>query len=495
MALHNVVREESRHAGFDGWRIKAPDGEYIAAFDEFSKSIKDEKYATRKRYCEVVSRFIDYLYEVEILGKGHVSRVQVNQAIDYYILLLRDGDQVSFTSARKSRDDDAPSEEALREASLRKVAIRLGIKPLSARSWSNTTAPLNRFLRLCALLQEEAHEMALLRAQVDPEAVQLASLDSRPLLDAVAGSTALSRSEVAGIRLASALGPVIRFRGEDLKRPRGIRGPKIKSAQRDTEVFDFPMGHFTRLLDAANSWRDRALWLLTAASGIRRSEALNVEWHHIDFDSQIVYVLDPDYVRYGRDLAETDRYDRFKGRVVSWTYLRMPYRQLFFEALLEYRRREYVLPQDGNDYVFQFVEPSRRGRPYRQASDAALNQQFVSAVERAQIPGPPMSPAYVWTQHSLRHAYGVYMLNDFRVAGQELPGLTEAEVQLLMGHKLISSTRKYARPKETRLRQKLAMHDQMLLGYDAPHALEGLPAPFLERLRLQQENLNRLANV
>jgi len=87
------------------------------------------------------------------------------------------------------------------------------------------------------------------------------------------------------------------------------------------------------------------------------------------------------------------------------------------------------------------------------------------------------------------------MLNDFRVAGQELPGLTEAEVQLLMGHKLISSTRKYARPKETRLRQKLAMHDQMLLGYDAPHALEGLPAPFLERLRLQQENLNRLANV
>ncbi|EIF30154.1 site-specific recombinase XerD [Burkholderia sp. Ch1-1] len=495
MALRNVVREESRHTGFDGWRLKGPDGAYIAAYDEFSKSVKDEKFATRKRYCEVVSRFIDYLYEVGILGKGHVSRAQVNQSIDYYLLLLRDGDQVSFTSARKDDDCGAWDEEALRESSLRKVAVRLGIQPLSARSWSNTTAPLNRFLRLCALLQEEAHEMALLRAQVDPKTVQLASLDARPLLDAVSGSAFLSRNEVASIRFASALGPVIRFRGEDLRRPRGIRGPKIKSAQRDTEVLDFPMDHFGTLLDAATCWRDRALWLLTAASGIRRSEALNVEWHHIDFDAQIVYVLDPEYLRYGRDLPESDRYSRFKGRAVSWTYLRMPYRQQFFEALLEYRRREYVLPEDDNDYVFQFVESSKRGVPYRQASDTALNKQFVRAVERAQIPGPPMSPRYIWTQHSLRHAYGVYMLNDFRVVGQELPGLTEAEVQLLMGHKLVTSTRKYARPKETRLRQKLAMHDQMLLGYDAPQALEGLPAPFIERLRLQQENLNRLANV
>ena len=495
MALHNVVREDSRHAGFDGWRLKGPDSEYIAAFDEFSKSIKDESYATRKRYCEVVSRFIDYLYEVGILGKGHVTRAQVNQSIDYYLLLLRDGDQVSFTNKRNGSDGGASSDEGLRESSLRKVAIRLGIQPLSTNSWSNTTAPLNRFLRLCALLQEEAHEMALLRARVSAETVQLASVDSRPLLDAVAGSTSLSRNEVASIRFASALGPVIRFRGEDLRRPRGIRGPKIKSPQRDTEALDFPMEHFGGLLNAATCWRDKALWLLTAASGIRRSEALNVEWHHIDFDSQVVYVLDPEYVRYGRDLSESDRYRRFKGRVVSWTYLRTPYRQQFFEALSEYRRNEYVLPEDGNDYVFQFVDPGKRGVPYKKASDAALNKQFVRAVQRAQIPGPPMSPGYTWTQHSLRHAYGVYMLNDFRVVGQELPGLTEAEVQLLMGHKLVTSTRRYARPKESRLRQKLAMHDQMLMGYDAPHALEGLPTPFVERLRLQQEYLDRLANV
>jgi len=495
MALRNVEREESRAAGYDSWRLKGPDGEYIAAFDRFAHSIRDEKFATRKRYCEVVSRFIDYLHEVGIIGAGPVTRTQVNDAIDYYILLLRDGERLSLR-ARQSAGSDGAEEIVRREAALRQVAARLGIVPLAAGSWSNTTAPLNRFLHLCALLQEEAHELAVFRAKVGARAIEDAYIDSRPLLEAIEGSQLFSKAEVANIKLSSALGAVIRFRGEDLRRPKGIKGPKISAAQHDTVALDFPMEHFQKLLNAATSWRDRTLWLLTAASGIRRSEALNVEWHHIDIDAQVVYVLDPLHRRYGRDLSEGDRLDRFKGRVVSWTYLRMPYRQQFFDALLEYRRREYVLPEDGNDYVFQFVESGKRGIPYRQASDNALNKSFTGAVKRAGILGPATDSSHVWTQHSLRHAYGVYMLNDFQVAGQPLPGLTETEVQLLMGHEQIASTRQYARPKEARLRQKLAIHDQLLLGYEALPELSALPAPFAKRLSLdgaaekETENVN-----
>jgi integrase len=317
-----------------------------------------------------------------------------------------------------------------REAGLRKTAQRLGITPLAPRSWSNTIAPLNRFLRICSMLQEEAHQLAEFRGKLNLQELQASGVDYKPLIDAVDGCSLLSRAEVKHIKQASFLGAVIRFRGSELSRPRGVSAPKIKKAQRDTEVFDFPMAEFPKLLSAATSWRDKALWLLTAASGIRRSEALNVEWHHIDFDKQTVYVLDPEYTRYGKDLADEERHRRFKGRAVSWTYLRSPYRQWFFEALLEYRKREYVLPADGNDYVFQYVTHAHRGVPYRQASDQTLNKSFTSAVVRAAIQGPPMNPEYVWTQRSLRHAYGVFLLNDMAIPGQELPGLSARSGEL-----------------------------------------------------------------
>jgi hypothetical protein len=82
------------------------------------------------------------------------------------------------------------------------------------------------------------------------------------------------------------------------------------------------------------------------------------------------------------------------------------------------------------------------------------------------------------------------MLNDFQVPGQAFPGLKETEVQMLMGHTHINSTRKYARTKENRLKQKLALHDHLLLGYEVTNDFASLPAPFVERLRLQYQQLH-----
>jgi hypothetical protein len=432
MALRNVVREESRLTGTDSFRLRDPHGNYILAFDAFAESIEDQKYATRKRYCEVVSCFIDYLYEVKIVGDGPVTRSAVNRAVDYYVVLLRDGDQIKLYSVPEA-EILHPGDIEVRQAALRDVARRLDIQPLAANSWSNTVAPLNRFLRTCELLEREAHEIALYRARIAPEIVNTAFVNYLPLIDAIEGSSLLTRAEVAHIKFSSVLGGVIRFRGADLTRPKGIRGPKLKDKQQDTKVFDFPMRYFSRVLENATSWRDRALWLLEAAAGIRRSEALNLEWHQIDLEKQTVYVLDPTYLRFGKEVSAADRHDRFKGRTVSWTYLRMPYRQQFFEALLEYRKREYVLPEDGNDYVFQYVESTRRGVPYRMASDKSFVKAFKAVVVRAGVPGPPMSPEHVWTEHSLRHAYGVFMLNDFQLPNRTAPGLTETSVQVLMG--------------------------------------------------------------
>lgn len=308
--------------------------------------------------------------------------------------------------------------------------------------------------------------------------VEASAIDYTPLLEAVEGSVHLTRAEVNHIKNASILGGVIRFRGEELCRPRGLSvGRKGK---RPTKVRDFPMEYFPALLNAATFFRDRALWTLLAADGIRRSEGLNLQWHQIDIDREEVYVDDPEHIRYGRSLSEDERAQRFKGRVVSWTYLRLPYRKWFFQFLQEYRRHEYVLPADGNDFVFQILIDPYRGRPLREAADSTLNDAFTSAVRRAGIPGPPMKPDHVWTCQSLRHAYGMYMLNDVEVPGQVHPGLTLAEVQLLMGHKDINATRKYARPRDERIKEKLIMSERK--AFPPPDSVSPLPVLIAKRL-------------
>lgn len=459
MALIHVRKVSVNQFGIAGWQLLDPDSVPISVFSEYCRKLAGLKYATRLRYTTVVARFIDYLYEVRVLGGVPVSRRAVNDAIEYYTALLRSGEQISLAVGKRERARYADGGEA-RELALRGVAKRLGIKPLAAGSWDNTLAALNRFLRVCSLLEREAKEISLLKGGIEVSLVTAAEWDYAPLLQAVDGVTTFSPEEVRHIKHSTMLGGAIRFRGDELKRPKGLQQSSRQQAQVDVDSLDFPEEHFPALLKSATSWRDRALWTLMFANGIRRSEALNLQWCDIDFAARVVYVLDPDMLRYGREVTLSERESRFKGRTMSRTYLRQPYRDWFFEYLSRYRKEEYRLPLDGNDFVFQYLISPHYGRPLHEATDETLNSAFTSAVKRAGILGPPISRDYVWTGHSLRHSFGRYMLNDYKVPGQERPGLTEAEVQMLMGHKKLASTRKYAKLRASTLRDKLLAHDQ-----------------------------------
>ena len=476
MALIHVRKVRVNQFGIASWQLFAPDGVPISVFSEYCRKIAGLKYTTRLRYTTVVARFVDYLYEVQLLGGAPVSRGVVNDSIDYYIALLRSGDQISLAVGKRERARYAEGDEA-REQALRAVAKRLGIEPLAAGSWDNTLAALNGFLRVCSLLEREAKEIALLKGGIEVRLLAAAEWDYRPLLQAVDGVSAFSAEEARHLKHSTMLGGVIRFRGDILMRPRGLRQSSRQQAQVDVDSLDFPEEYFPALLQSATSWRDRALWTLLLANGIRRSEGLNLQWCDIDFAARVVYVLDPDLLRYGREVAIEERERRFKGRSMSRTYLRQPYRDWFFEYLNRYRKEEYRLPLDGNDFVFQYLISPHHGRPLHQATDETLNSAFTSAVKRARIPGPPISRDFVWTGHSLRHAFGRYMLNDYKVPGQAQPGLTEAEVQMLMGHKDIASTRKYAKLRASKLQAKLLAHDHQFIQGNAPAPCLALAAP------------------
>lgn len=483
MALVHVRKEEANVLGKPSWLLRDPTGLRIAVFDKFCKNISGLEFESRERYTTVVSRFIDYLYEVRVLGAGPVTRSAVNEAIDFYMVLLRDGEAVSL-AIRKRRNVRVYVEgDQAREARLREVANRLGITPLAANSWSNTIAPLNTFLRTCAEMEREVHELSLLKGGVAQDIVLRAQIDYRPLLEAVSGVSTLSFAEVQNIKHSSMLGGVIRFRGgKELTRPRGLR----QSAREISGVSSnlaFPEERFGDLIDAATSWRDRALWTLEYGTGVRRSEGLNLRWCDIDFAEREVYVLDPALLRYGRDITPEVRDLRFKGRTVSWTYFRQPYRDWFFDFIHRYRREEYRLPQDGNDYVFQYLIAPHYGRPLHEASDETLNAAFKTAVVRADIPGPPVDRSYVWSSHSLRHGYANFMTNEFQVPGQAYPGVTLSEAQMLLGHKDLRSTQKYVKREATKLKEKLLAHDVEYADI-ASHAPKVLAAPAAESPRL-----------
>ena len=270
MALVNVRKEAVNEFGQRSWALYDPTGVPISVFTEFCRKLDGLKYATRLRYTTVVARFIDYLYEVKVLGGPPVSRAVVNDAIDYYLALQRCGDQISLAVGKRERARYAEGDEA-REAALRAVARRLEIGPLASKSWDNTTAALNRFLRLCALLEREAKEMALLKGGIEKSLVGEAEWDYGPLLKAVDGATSFTSEEVQHLKLSTMLGGVaIRFRGRDLTRPKGLPKSSRQQSQVDVNSLDFPERHFPALLAKAHFWRERALWTLLYASGVGR---------------------------------------------------------------------------------------------------------------------------------------------------------------------------------------------------------------------------------
>jgi integrase len=460
--LKNLVRKEASKAGARTWTLVHGDLA-VSSFSTFCERNAGYAYATQKRYAEAVSLFLDYLFEGGVFDDP-VTSSYLNSLIDAYPALLRDG---SETLAARIESSVGSSEQHLR---LAKVARALGWRPMAPHSFANTLAAVNRFLRLSEMLAREAYEKA--------QALGLPT-SGLGLIKALEGTTVLSRHEVAAMRQNSMLGSVAKFNPNGIQRARRLTAPRTQ-AQISRDL-DFPLEWLPALIENAGSWRDRALWLLLAAAGLRISEAKNLLIEDIDLAAQEVFVLNPASRRFPVPAADA-RIHRFKGRAMAVTYLFPPLRQQFFSALEQYLRHEFVPAYKPGEppYLFQYVEPKYRGRPLADASDSANAQNFKRAVRRAKVPLPHGAPE--WTPHSLRHLYGVYMVNDYPVnPALGKFGLELVEVQMLMGHKSIRSTEHYARSKLRRLAAKLRAVDEEMLGLTTEE-LGRLPLSVLNRL-------------
>ncbi|WP_449100720.1 tyrosine-type recombinase/integrase [Pseudomonas veronii] len=167
----------------------------------------------------------------------------------------------------------------------------------------------------------------------------------------------------------------------------------------------------------------------------------------IDIDARTIRIEDPNFHR-NPAAEKAARKLPFKGRTLATIVMFEPFKSMFFESLADYLD---VRPTTDSDYLFVSNERHTYGEPLLLLRNMnSLNRSLNRALRKAQVDLGTMSPATgaPYTSHSLRHFYGVWARNFVYIPGRNQMGLTLSEIKLLMGHKDIRSTEKYARLSE-----------------------------------------------
>jgi len=273
--LINFQRESCFRNGQPTWLLRTHDGIEVEAFSRFSEFAQRYAPRTTKRYLEVVGRFLDYLFQAGVFGITAPTTRRLNTVIDAFPLLLRDGSELT---ARRVLQQASPDSD---DQWLATTAQALGWPPLKPRSFANTLAAINHFLSLSESLASEELERARLLG---------IEHNGRPdgLIRALQGKSKVTNEEVHRMRQNSMLGSVAKYVGMELCAP-GACARLKPTFQEDVENKAFPLEYLSALIEAASSWRDKTLWLLLAASGIRTSEARNLLLEDVQTDEQKVY--------------------------------------------------------------------------------------------------------------------------------------------------------------------------------------------------------------
>lgn len=458
--LHvSVINGE--YAGHPVLQVVGHDGECIEAYDCFQREMHDRgaSHGTIERYSLPPIRLIDYFYEAKVIGMPTTNEA-IKEAIAEFKSLLEYGPNSTIQRV---------SDYA------RKAGIKKG---LAGKSFSPTLSSINLFLTCCQDLARQT--LAHLKLSGIPEA---SFEDLRLTFTQINQIKTINEYERRRLSRNSLYGGVVRILpGGRLQRTSGLKTRRSARAPLNgvSGYLDFPIEHLGRLIDALPSHRDKAYFLLAAGGGLRGHEIQNLRKKHIDTKNLRVWVEDPRHDRTAGLMPPEDKL-RFKGRTTAKVVFFEPLKSLFFEHLKKYLDEEAVPLRSEDDYVFQIIEPSRRGAPLRDADDRWLVKSFQRAVRIIRIPPPnPLHPNLQWTPHSLRHLYGVYMYNFVPLENGQYGFRDLTILQALMGHSDIDSVRHYARIDRRTIDLRMEVADEII--YNGSVMLSDMPEIIARRL-------------
>lgn len=313
----NVSLRKRNTNGQATWVLLGPDGKPIPAFSAFAHSLRNVAKNTRDSYCRYLAEFFDYLMEVATLHGGHITKLQLTEAIEAYSDFLQLG-------------LDAHNNIAQAVAS----EIRPGTN--SSASLVPKMAAVRRFLRLSEDVRKEMAELARYKGE------GAVSVDSDALLPNVDKRRELRPVEIRAMQANSMLAGVI------AGGPKFIDCVVLPGGGGDipyTQSRAFPFDKALEFIDAMPTFRDKALYALLAASGCRTHEALQLLMEDLDVLEGTVLLVGPE-TRPGhpsyRVLSSEERAAlAWKGRATQLTLLIEPFASKFFEALKGYLDNEH----------------------------------------------------------------------------------------------------------------------------------------------------------
>lgn len=460
--LKNVTLMKDTKHGKVTWRLLGPNGIPLESFTAFADSLlRKHGFNTRVSYCRHLAAFYDYLFEAEVvLSKNTPSepltRAKLKNILEAYDEYLVHG-------------EDSGNEIA-RLVSQSKPSTRY-----SASTSALMHAPLRKLLSLSEHIRQDLQELGPLGMAsvggVDTESL-FPELHSKVPVTQRQYRTLVTNSMIAGVISG---GP--QFLNSTVL-------PTTTAQINYDENRAFPFDKIEGFIKAQKSFRDKAFYAFLAASGCRSHEGLQLLLDDIDVGAGTVALVDPAlrtnhpsylYLKPGeRDLLA------WKGRTTECTLLIEPFASIFFENLEHYMAKEYI-PHGLHRFVFQYRVKGQEGRPYFLSAHASRQEAFKRSAAAVGLEGMVSGP------HSLRHAYGTYLLNYFpRLSGDY--GLPVAFVQQLMGHSEEKSTLRYARYDKDLMQLELRHANGMIYNGAAHKSIVQLK---LEALNTQVRKLQQ----
>lgn len=431
VTLVKVLRE-----GATAFKLLGPTGAEVSSFAAFAESLRNAPPNTRKQYCSNVADFFDFYFEAVchltvLTGCDEILRGHLLDIIEAW------GDYLLRGS---TADAELP----------RIVAQTLPSRLVKPGTVDNKRAALSAYLRLSERFRRESNELANLH-------VAAGIIDPEPLLNELSHLRLIGLDERAKMLRTSVHAASTTYGTSTRKQAlfQSLVGSNSTNELDPNRAF--PLEKFRDFVDVLTSYRDKALYCLYAATGCRASEGLQLLWSDIDIPKGTVALYSPFTRIHLPSYASLTPQERqclaWKGRQTSRTFLIEPFASMFFENLERYYLEEYI-PHGRDQFVFQIAKRPEHGRPYFATDPTTRQDVFDRAVNKIGVP-------YLAGPHSLRHAYGTYLVNYLpRINGEF--GLPIGLVRVAMGHSSIASTERYAVLDEDLIRADLEFASLMV---------------------------------
>ncbi|MGA4275686.1 tyrosine-type recombinase/integrase [Ralstonia nicotianae] len=459
--LRNVTLLQTSKDGKATWRLLGPGGMPLESFTAFSDSLlRKSPFNTRATYCRHLAEFFDYLFEASAQ-------------------LHAEGPSTSFTRILLQEIIEAYNDYlVLGPASEKRVAVLVDrTKPspqVSPTSAALMHAPVRKFLHLSEHIRRELEELS-------DKGLRTEEVDRQPLLVDLVAKKIVTNRERQRMSATSMIAGVISG-GPKLLKSAALPTVSPQVAYHESRAFPFDL--IDGFIQHLPTYRDKTLYAFLAASGCRMHEALQVLLDDIDVNDATVSLRSPllraNHPSYlALPSSERDKL-AWKGRTTESTLLIEPFASRFFENLECYLRYEHI-PHGLHQFAFQYMDEKHAGQPYFLSAATSRNETFKKAVVASGI------QKHISGAHSLRHAYGTYLLNYFPRPNGEY-GLPVPLVQQMMGHASVGSTLKYARHDKDLMKLELQHANAMVFSGAAPKPLLELK---LEVLHAQLTKIQR----